>query len=80
MSVGPHLPLAPPPSELVERALQVASKQGLQVEFTTMITDEGRLAWCVQIVTGRGTLRDRPTDLTADAWIECLNRLGLIRG
>jgi hypothetical protein len=75
----PGLPMAPPPAELVEHALDVAARIGLQAEFSTMITEEGLLVWCVEVVTERGTLREHPKDLTADAWIDCLNGLGLMR-
>jgi hypothetical protein len=78
MSKG--LPMAPPPSWLVERALEVADNIGLQVEFSTTITEKGLLVWCVLIVTERGTIRSWPEDLTADAWLECLNELGLVVG
>jgi hypothetical protein len=74
------VPLAPPPSELARRALEVAANLGLQVEFSTTITEEGLLVWCVEVDTERGTLRSWPKDLTQDAWLECLNGLGLIRG
>lgn len=73
------LPAHPPPPELVDVALQVAENRGLQVDFTTTITDAGLLVWCVQIETERGTLRDWPKDLMADSWLRCLNELGLLR-
>jgi hypothetical protein len=38
------------------------------------------LVWCVEVITDRGTLREHPKDLTTDAWIDCLNDLGLVRG
>jgi hypothetical protein len=73
------LPLAPPTEQLVDLALAAGARQGLQVEFSTTITDEGVLVWCVQIVTQRGTLRRWPADLTQDAWPELLNEMGLLR-
>lgn len=74
-----RMPLAPPPSELVDMARRAAAMRGLQVEFSTTITDKGVLVWCVEVITERGTLRRWPQDLTADAWLECLNDLGLAR-
>lgn len=76
----PGLPMAPPPRWLVERALEVADNVGLQVEFSTTITDRGLLVWCVLVVTERGTVCEWPRDLTADAWLDCLNGLGLVVG
>lgn len=74
------LPLAPPPDELVSRALEVAATAGLQVEFTTRINDEGILVWCVQIATERGTLIGTPNGNTEQAWIDVLHDLGLLVG
>lgn len=74
-----RLPLAPPSENDVDMAMAAGARQGLQVEFSTTITDDGVLVWCVQIVTQRGTLRRWPHDLTKDAWPELLNELGLLR-
>jgi hypothetical protein len=78
-SLNEMLPLAPPPAQLVEWALESAERQGLQLEFTTIISEAGLLVWCVQIVTERGTLTYAPADLTKNAWLELLNERGLLR-
>lgn len=72
------LPLAPPPEELVFRALEVAATAGLQAEFTTRVNEDGILVWCVQIVTGRGTVVGTPKGNSEAAWIACLHDLGLL--
>ena len=72
------LPLAPPPSELVEIAETVAASAGLQVDFTTVIEEGGQLVWCVKIRTDRGDVTGIPKGNTERAWIECLHELGLL--
>ena len=71
------LPLAPPPSELVEIAETVAASAGLQVDFTSVI-HEGNLVWAVKIRTDRGDVTGIPKGNTERAWIECLHELGLL--
>lgn len=76
---GLGLPMAPPPPELVERALETAASRGLQIDFTSTISERGLLVWSVVIITRRGTIRGVPQDLTADAWLTVLNEMGLLR-
>ena len=71
------LPLAPPPSELVEIAETVAASAGLQVDFTTVI-QEGAARVGVKIRTDRGDVTGIPKGNTERAWIECLHELGLL--
>ena len=69
------LPLAPPPSELVEIAETVAASAGLQVDFTSVI--EGQLVWCVKIRTDRGDVTGIPKGNTERVWIHraCVDRV-----
>jgi hypothetical protein len=86
------LPLAPPPDELVERAMEVAASSGLQARFTTHVGPDGILIWVIKIETDRGDLIRWPGDdaglpmqsgnyvIRDEDWLSLLHELGLIQG